>query len=50
MTNTRDWLKEAILAERAELAAQRLTPRRREEIAAADRLLARLAKAREAGR
>jgi hypothetical protein len=40
-------LKELLLAERHELASALLTPRRREEIAACDRLLERLARLME---
>jgi hypothetical protein len=40
-------LKEMLLAERDELANTPLTPRRREEIAACDRLLERLARLME---
>jgi hypothetical protein len=40
-------LKEMVLAERHELASTLLTPRRREEIAACDRLLERLARRME---
>jgi hypothetical protein len=40
-------LKEMLLAERHELASTPLTPRRREEIAACDRLLERLARLME---
>ena len=40
-------LKELLLAERLELASALLTPRRREEIAACDRLLERLARLME---
>jgi hypothetical protein len=40
-------LKEMVLAERHELASTLLTPRRREEIAACDRLLERLARLME---
>jgi hypothetical protein len=40
-------LKEALLAERHELASTLLTPRHREEIAACDRLLGRLARLME---
>ena len=40
-------LNEMLLAERHELASTALTPRRREEIAACDRLLERLARLME---
>jgi hypothetical protein len=40
-------LKEMLLAERNELESTPLTPRRREEIAACDRLLERLARLME---
>ena len=40
-------LKEMLLAERYELASTLLTPKRREEIAACDRLLERLARLME---